>query len=148
MLSNNAHLMKWNLNHSKHYIAVRSHQRSPWAHRDGGLKSSHIHEATEIVAGETRNNETQLTIKVQSEAINNILRYDRHQELMDIWVSPKIIRVSRSTMIKSGSQLFNIYSLQMSAHTIIALDVADHVGNHMYLSLTQKKYISVQLKHL
>ena len=106
--------MKWN--YSKHYIAVRSHQRSLRAHRYGGLKSSHIHEATEIIAGETRNNETQLTIIVQFEAINNISRYDRHQELMDIWVSPKIIMVSSSTMITSGSQRFDIYSLQMSTH--------------------------------
>ena len=47
-------------------IAVRGHQRSPWAHRAGGPVSSHVHQATQGWAGEAWNNETQLAIEVHS----------------------------------------------------------------------------------
>ena len=57
-------ISQYNLNQSKHNVVGRGHQRSPWV---GGLKCSHIYEATQVWAVETWNNETQLTIKVQSE---------------------------------------------------------------------------------
>ena len=49
-------------------IAAQGHPRSPWTYQAGtSLKSSHIHEATQIWAGEAWNNETRLTTKVQND---------------------------------------------------------------------------------